>query len=208
MKNINRDILVDIGLRILSCVCVGYFVISAFVVFGHDKSRYSVALAGFSEVATIVVSLFSRRPAGRDWGLWSVAAVVYSAGIWAVLVKFDPHIDLIGQTTAIALQVFGMLWAMNAKITLGRSFGWLPANRGIVDTGVYRLVRHPIYLGYLIGHIGLLAANFNLQNLIALALLYTGQIYRIFQEEKFLMVDEAYRNYAKRVPYRLIYGVF
>lgn len=208
MKNISRDILVDIGLRILSCVCVGYFVISAFVAFRHDTTRYSILLAGFAEVATIVVSLISRRPAGRDWGVCSVAAVVYSAGIWAVLIKFDPHIELIGQTTAIALQVFGMLWSMNAKITLGRSFGWLPANRGIVDTGVYRLVRHPIYLGYLLGHIGLLGANFNLQNLIALALLYTGQIYRIFQEEKFLMADEAYRSYAARVPYRLIYGVF
>ena len=30
----------------------------------------------------------------------------------------------------------------------------MPANRGVVSTGLYRLVRHPIYLGYLITHAG------------------------------------------------------
>ena len=29
----------------------------------------------------------------------------------------------------------------------------MPANRGVVSTGLYRLVRHPIYLGYLITHV-------------------------------------------------------
>ena len=35
-----------------------------------------------------------------------------------------------------------------------RSFGLMPANRGIVCTGLYRAVRHPIYAGYLVTHIG------------------------------------------------------
>jgi len=34
------------------------------------------------------------------------------------------------------------------------------------------VVRHPIYLGYLIGHIGFLLSNFSLQNLLVLAMLY------------------------------------
>ena len=40
------------------------------------------------------------------------------------------------------------------KISLGRSFGLIPANRGIVSTGLYRLARDSIYLGYLITHVG------------------------------------------------------
>ena len=35
------------------------------------------------------------------------------------------------------------------KVVLGRSFGLVPANRGIVARGPYLLVRHPIYAGYL-----------------------------------------------------------
>ena len=31
----------------------------------------------------------------------------------------------------------------------------MPANRGIVCTGIYRVVRHPIYLGYSITHVAL-----------------------------------------------------
>ena len=45
------------------------------------------------------------------------------------------------------------------KLSLGRSFGLMPANRGIVSTGLYRVVRHPIYLGYLITHVGFFAAD-------------------------------------------------
>jgi protein-S-isoprenylcysteine O-methyltransferase Ste14 len=35
----------------------------------------------------------------------------------------------------------------------------MPANRGVVSSGLYRLVRHPIYMGYLITHAGFLLAN-------------------------------------------------
>ena len=45
------------------------------------------------------------------------------------------------------------------KLTLGRSFGLMPANRGVVSSGIYRFVRHPIYAGYLITHVAFLAAH-------------------------------------------------
>ena len=46
-------------------------------------------------------------------------------------------------------QLTGLL-VEDGKLSLGRSFGLMPANRGVVSTGMYRLVRHPIYLGYLV----------------------------------------------------------
>ena len=45
------------------------------------------------------------------------------------------------------------------KMALGRSFGIVPANRGVVVRGPYTLVRHPIYTGYLITHVAFLAAH-------------------------------------------------
>ena len=39
----------------------------------------------------------------------------------------------------------------------------MPANRGIVCRGVYRLMRHPIYLGYFVTHIAFVAANASLE---------------------------------------------
>ncbi|HXY13902.1 MAG TPA: isoprenylcysteine carboxylmethyltransferase family protein [Terriglobales bacterium] len=83
----------------------------------------------------------------------------------------------------------------------------IQAERGqhVVDTGVYRFVRHPMYLGgsllfvgapLLLGSVcGLLAG------LAALGLL----ILRIFGEEKLLTSDlEGYRAYREKVRYRLI----
>jgi protein-S-isoprenylcysteine O-methyltransferase Ste14 len=106
------------------------------------------------------------------------------------------------------LQAAGILWAIASKIVLGRSFGWLPADRGIVSAGPYRIVRHPVYFGYLITHVGFLSANLNWQNLLVYASLYVAQIIRIFREERLLMQNATYRAYAEKVRYRLIYGVF
>ena len=39
-------------------------------------------------------------------------------------------------------------------------------NDGIVSAGLYRVVRHPIYLGYLITHVAFLLANGTFTNLL------------------------------------------
>ncbi|MGF6547374.1 methyltransferase family protein [Paraburkholderia youngii] len=97
---------------------------------------------------------------------------------------------------------------IHAKWSLGRSFGLLPANRGVVVAGPYRVVRHPLYLGYLVTDIGFLAANFGMHNLIVIVAQWTLQVVRIVMEEQLLSNDAAYREYTRRVHYRLIYGVF
>ena len=48
------------------------------------------------------------------------------------------------------VSAIGLAVVIVGKMTLGRSFGVVPANRGVVVGGPYRLVRHPIYTGYLI----------------------------------------------------------
>jgi protein-S-isoprenylcysteine O-methyltransferase Ste14 len=47
-----------------------------------------------------------------------------------------------------------------------------------------------------------------LQNVLVLAFHWTLQIGRIVREERLLSNDEKYRDYAQRVRYRLIAGVF
>ena len=87
---------------------------------------------------------------------------------------------------------------------MGRSFGLVPANRGIVTSGPYRIVRHPIYLGYFLTHLAFLLSMWSAYNFCIYAFLYTLQFLRIREEEKFLRNDESYQDYVLSVRYRFI----
>ena len=75
---------------------------------------------------------------------------------------------LLPQSLTVAVSVVGLAIVIAGKMTLGRSFGLMPANRGIVSSGLYRVVRHPIYLGYLITHVAFLVATPSAWNIAAL----------------------------------------
>jgi protein-S-isoprenylcysteine O-methyltransferase Ste14 len=111
---------------------------------------------------------------------------------------------------AITLLISGMGLAVVVigKLSLGRSFGLAPANRGVVSTGLYRLVRHPIYLGYLVTHIGFVIANPIDWNVAILAVADAALLMRAVREERTLRADPAYVSYMERVRWRVVPGVF
>lgn len=109
---------------------------------------------------------------------------------------------------AIALIVFGNLFQGWAKLSLRRSFGVAPANRGIKVSGPYQFVRHPMYAGYLIAHIGILALMPSVFNLAIYVLAWVSQILRLRAEERLLEQDAAYRTFAETTRWRLIPGLF
>ncbi len=77
-----------------------------------------------------------------------------------------------------------------------------------MSDGAYRLVRHPIYLGYLATDIGFLLANFGLQNVLVFAGQFVLQGIRIARVEALLSEDPEYRAYRGKVHYRVLPGVF
>jgi len=109
--------------------------------------------------------------------------------------------------TAI-VSALGLLVVVGGKITLGRSFGIVPANRGVVAHGPYMLVRHPIYLGYLITHIAFVIAQPTPLNFAIVLVADTALILRALIEERVLSTDVAYQNYCRRVAWHLVPGVF
>jgi len=70
------------------------------------------------------------------------------------------------------------------------------------------VVRHPIYLGYLVGHLGFLLSNFSLQNVLVLGALYVAQTVRMLREEAVLGSSAEYRDYIRRVRWRIVPFVF
>lgn len=139
--------------------------------------------------------------APREWAL----ALLASA---APLVVHPGGHPLVPSLAGASLIVMGILVQLHGKLTLGRSFGCVPAHRGLKLDGPYRLVRHPIYAGYLISHTGFVLLNPTWWNLAAYVVCYALQIPRLIAEERFLAHDAAYAAYLERVRWRLVPGVF
>jgi protein-S-isoprenylcysteine O-methyltransferase Ste14 len=102
----------------------------------------------------------------------------------------------------------GAFLTMVSVQCLGRSFAVLPSLRDIRTSGMYRLVRHPIYLSHLVTSLGILLRHATLYNagvaLVGVVLI----LWRIRFEECLLAQDGTYRDYMDSVRYRLIPGVY
>lgn len=137
-----------------------------------------------------------------DWGL------AFSATCLSLLARpcaGGPHV---WDAYAAVLTVCGLTMQLFAKLTLGRRFGLVAANRGICIAGPYRWVRHPIYFGYVMLHTGFFLLNPSLWNAGVFVALYSIKIPRILAEERLLAQDPDYQIYMLRVRSRLIPGLF
>ena len=98
----------------------------------------------------------------------------------------------------------GLAINISAKLALNRSFGLVAANRGVKQGGPYKLVRHPMYLGYFVTQLGFLLSSFSWFNLAIYVVAWVFQVLRIIEEEKFLSEDPEYRAFMIRVPRRIL----
>lgn len=160
-----------------------------------------------SEAVVVVLTVFRRSAISIDRSLRArVLTTVSLVGppvlVPATVTAWAPEL------LTVALSCAGLAVVIAGKITLGRSFALLPANRGIVSSGVYRVVRHPIYMGYLVTHVAYLAANPSVWNIAALVVADLALMARAVCEEQTLAQDPAYREYQTRVRWRVAPGVF
>ncbi|WP_435499287.1 methyltransferase family protein [Variovorax sp. LT1R20] len=158
------------------------------------------------ELITIGMVIFSKQSNATSTDLISVLSTGV-ATFYFLFVSLSSGIQLAPVLVTEAMQVFAIGWQIVSKIYLGRSFGLLPADRGIVTKGPYRFVRHPIYLGYFLNHLGFLLSAFSWWNFFTYAALYFFQGVRIFREEQLLLKNNEYLMYAKKVKYRVIFGL-
>jgi protein-S-isoprenylcysteine O-methyltransferase Ste14 len=79
------------------------------------------------------------------------------------------------------------------------------AGQKVISTGLYGIVRHPLYVGVLIMMIGVPLALDSWWGLASIALIVPVLIWRILDEESFLKKDlPGYREYTQKVRYRLV----
>jgi len=157
--------------------------------------------------ALVVALTLVRRTAGVVDRSWRARTLTMVSTFGPPLVR-PVASGLAPDGLTLVISAVGLSIVVLGKMSLGRSFGLTPANRGVVSTGLYRLVRHPIYMGYLITHLGFLLENSGMWNLCILGAADVALMVRAIYEEKTLALDPDYRAYMQRAKWRIIPGVF
>lgn len=193
-------------IRLLTVAALSIFLWRACHQWLHTPTL-TLSLVILGEVITISIYL-AARPSQE--GSFAPIAVISTlvATFFFYFVSLHQGSVVAPLAVTACLQIAGITWQILSKLSLGRSFGLLPANRGVVTRGTYRFVRHPIYLGYIMNWLGFLLASFSLYNLWLLSALVFFQTLRILEEEKLLKKDAQYLEYMSRTRFRLIPGIF
>ena len=108
----------------------------------------------------------------------------------------------------LVLVTFAAVFSIVCLLTIGKRFGVRPALRGLVTRGPYRVVRHPLYLSYVIAAIGFNLQVWSLATLLLVLVGWAAMVYRIVAEERVLSRDPQWPAYVALVPYRLIPGLW
>jgi protein-S-isoprenylcysteine O-methyltransferase Ste14 len=159
-----------------------------------------------SELLVVLLTVVRRPAAVVDRTL--VTRIVSGISILGVYFIRPVGEALLPDIVTACISGAGLLVIITGKLTLGRSFGLLPANRGIVCRGIYTVVRHPIYAGYLVTHTAFLLAHPTASNMALLIASDLALLVRAVYEERTLALDAEYADYMSRVRWRVLPGAF
>lgn len=155
----------------------------------------------------VVILTCIRRPAHIVDRRSSARLVTTLSMLAPLLVRPSSASPFMSEAAATTVAALGLAVVVGGKMSLGTSFGLLPANRGVMVGGLYRFVRHPIYMGYLLTHIPFLAAHPSSWNLMVIVVGDAALIVRALYEEKTLGTDPQYVRYCQIVKWRLVPGI-
>jgi protein-S-isoprenylcysteine O-methyltransferase Ste14 len=185
---------------------------------------YGIAMV----VAVLVVPLDKqlvdeRRKIKEDvkrWDKWLTAPLswVYPFGMFILValemrfgqaLRFPLWAQIAGLVALLLGQLLGT-WAMAVNKFYGR-FVRIQRERGhyVVSDGPYRFIRHPGYLGVIVGAFGTTFAIGSLWALVLSIVISVLLIVRTVLEDKVLLEElEGYEAYAQETRFRLVPGIW
>ncbi len=175
------------------------------VVFMYRTGAWFTTTPVIVQETMLVVLFMIRRegetsPLGFDW-------IIGIAGTFvALLVR--PTAPSMLTPVGLPIQLVGLWIVVVALATLGRSIGIVAANRGVVTTGIYSVIRHPMYLGHMMCFTGYLICNPSLRNMVIVPAVFLLLNLRVEAEEEWLLeTDPRYLEYIDRT-WRFVPGVW
>jgi len=167
-----------------------------------SRSPLSFGLALYNALLIVVLAL-------RDAPTQTCMRHGMALGLAGTLLPFVSAVERVPDgplaPVGLAVQVVALIWMIASVAALGRSFGIAPADRGLVASGPYRVVRHPLYLGELVFYAGVCVARPSVLHITLWAALACVQVARLRAEERSI---NRYGEYAQVVPWRLAPGLW
>jgi len=124
----------------------------------------------------------------------------------SVLKLFSGRIsDRLGKRKALVLGGYGLFVITLIQNSFASRIVEIQDRQKVVDTGVYLVVRHPMYAAALTMFFATPVVLGSYYALIPMVFFFTGIIFRIRNEEQVLCKGlDGYESYMKKVKYRLI----
>lgn len=165
-------------------------------------------VAGIQTVILVITMVFRRTPVRVTPNPWYwLLAFVATYGLVAFIAfapRGMPIVPIFIPNVLVLMSVAIMIYA---RLTLGRSIGYVPADRGIVTSGPYKFVRHPIYSGAFVTLFAFILRAYSPLNLLLYVVIVALFMLKSVIEEWFLRDNPEYAAYMKQVRYRWIPGI-
>ena len=175
---------------------------------GYLQTHRLLGAAFFVEQMWVVVAYLIRRPArasSRRLGDWLLA---FGGTFGGVLFRPEGAHPPWGVAAGLAFQLVGLAICVASFLALGRSFGFVAADRGLVRRGPYAVVRHPIYASYVLLQFGYLLQSISVRNALVMLFASGCNVGRTLAEDRVLATNEDYGAYRSQVRWRLIPGIW
>ena len=152
--------------------------------------------------------LLVRRPAAKQGSAKHILSAIPALVLSGLAFGYAPDCTTWNRA-ATGLFVAGTAFAIAAFCILARNFAVLPAVRGVSQSGPYRIVRHPAYLGETIMVAACMVARPDLVSTGILVATVFAVALRIRSEERLLTstsdtIGDVYQTYCNKVTKRLV----
>jgi protein-S-isoprenylcysteine O-methyltransferase Ste14 len=158
----------------------------------------------------LAIALTRPHPKVRDYSIASSVAVgiayVYPYA-QVIYLRWSPGY-VAWPAAGLVLVALAAGLSLVSLLAMGRFFGIRPALRGLVTSGPYGFVRHPMYLSYVIADIGYNLQEWNSVTLLLVLVGWASLGYRIHAEERVLSQHAEWSAYIASVRYRLLPGLW
>lgn len=151
---------------------------------GTKQGFFSLLMLSLCSVVPAVIVCYRLYTEGPD------SVLSYVGGMLIFLLGFGGR--------AAALKQLGTNYSQDFRVVPGGE---------LIRTGIYAVIRNPIYMAFIIEVAGLLLVKFSYVTLVAVLILFPVSLFRIKAEENFLLEKygasfQAYMNRTKRlVPF-------